>query len=67
MPGLFNQKILNQKIQNYLIENIEEKIDKINVKTSLLNSFDNILTPLIDSNLSSYKVLLFFKCIFSGL
>lgn len=29
MPGLFNKKILQQRIKNYSIENVEEKIEKI--------------------------------------
>ena len=29
MPGLFNKKILNQRIKNYSIDSIEEKIKKI--------------------------------------
>ena len=28
MSGLFNKKILQQRIKNYTVENIEEKIDK---------------------------------------
>jgi hypothetical protein len=29
MPGLFNKKILQQRIKNYTIENIEKKIKQI--------------------------------------
>ena len=32
MSGLFNKKILQQRIKNYTVENIEEKIGKIKIK-----------------------------------
>jgi hypothetical protein len=38
MPGLFNKKILQQRIKNYTIENIEKKIKQIkNWQKSLEN------------------------------